>query len=48
VTFRHCGESVDASRWPNLAAYVKRIHERPSFKAMLDEESPLVERLRAA
>ena len=48
VTFRHCGESVDPARWPKLAAYVKRIHERASFKAMIDEESPLVQRLRAA
>src|SRR5262249_37215678 len=48
VTFRHCGEDVDPARWPGLAAYVKRIHERASFKAMFEEESPLVQRLRAA
>ena len=48
VTFRHCGESVDPARWPKLADYVKRVHERASFKAMIDEESPLVQRLRAA
>lgn len=48
VTFRHCGEEVDSGRWPKLAAYVRRIHDRPSFQAMIDEESPLVKRLRAA
>jgi glutathione S-transferase len=48
VTFRHCGEDVDPARWPKLAAYVRRIHERPAFRAMFEEESPLVQRLLAA
>lgn len=48
VNFRHAGETLDAARWPKLAAYVARVHERPSFKTMLDEESPLVQRFRAA
>ncbi len=48
VNFRHAGEAVDAKRWPKLAAYLERVHARPSFKAMIDEESPLVNRFRAA
>jgi glutathione S-transferase len=48
VNFAHSGESVDAARWPKLAAYVQRLHARPSFKAMLDEETPLIKSLRAA
>ncbi len=48
VNFHHAGETLDAARWPKLAAYVARIHARPSFKAMIDEESPLVKRFRAA
>ena len=48
VNFVHCGETVDAKRWPKLAAYVARIHARPSFKKMLDEETPIVQRFRAA
>ncbi|HEX4304106.1 MAG TPA: glutathione S-transferase family protein [Rhizomicrobium sp.] len=48
VNFHHAGETIDASRWPKLAAYIARIHARPSFKAMIDEESPLVNRFRAA
>lgn len=32
------GEKVDASRWPNLAAYVQRVHSRPSFKACIEQE----------
>ncbi len=48
VNFAHCGESVDAARWPKLAAYVQRLHARPSFKAMIDEETPFIKSLRAA
>ena len=32
------GEKVDESRWPALAAYVQRIHSRPSFKACIEQE----------
>jgi len=38
VNMMHGQESVDASRWPKLAAYVERIHSRPSFKALIEEE----------
>jgi glutathione S-transferase len=48
VNFEHAGEKLDPKRWPKLAAYVERIHARPSFKALLDEERPLVQRFRAA
>jgi glutathione S-transferase len=48
VNFKHAGEAMDGARWPKLAAYIERIHGRPSFKAMLDEENPLVQRFRAA
>jgi glutathione S-transferase len=48
VNFDHAGEKMDAARWPKLAAYMKRLHDRPSFAAMLAEERPLVERVRAA
>lgn len=48
VNFDHAGETVDAARWPKLGAYMKRIHERASFKALIDEERPFVQRFRAA
>ena len=38
VNLIHGGERVDAARWPNLAAYVERVHSRPSFKALIEEE----------
>jgi glutathione S-transferase len=48
VNFRHAGEALDTKRWPKLAAYIARIHARPSFKALIDEESAFVQRFRAA
>ncbi len=29
---------VDPKRWPKLAAYVARVHARPSFKALIEED----------
>ena len=38
VNLAHGGESVDAARWPKLAAYVESVHARPSFKGIIEEE----------
>ncbi len=48
VNFDHAGEMVDAARWPKLAVYGARLLQRPSFKALIDEERPVVQRFRAA
>lgn len=48
VNFEHAGETPDAGRWPKLAAFRARVHERPSFKACIDEEQPLAAHFRAA
>jgi glutathione S-transferase len=48
VNFEHAGGEIDPARWPNLAAYAKRIHARPSFKACIEEERPYIQRVRAA
>jgi len=42
ANFYYGGERVDSGRWPSLAAYVDRIHGRPSFKAILEEEKAAV------
>jgi len=39
VNLRHAGFGVDVRRWPKLARYVARVHSRPSFKALIEEES---------
>jgi len=42
VNFAHAGESVDATRWPRLAAYLERHHGRPSFKSLIEEEKAVL------
>jgi len=48
VNLEHAGEKVDPARWPKLAAFGKRMHERPSFKKLIEEERPFIQQLRAA
>lgn len=38
ANFFHGRGEIDAARWPKLAAYVARVHARPSFAALLEEE----------
>lgn len=38
VNLRLAGVSVDTARWPKLARYVARVHERPSFKKLIEED----------
>ena len=38
VNLQHAGEGVDAGRWPKLAAYVERVHGRPSMKGLIEQE----------
>jgi len=47
VNFFHAGETLDAKCWPGLAAYVARLHARPSFAAIIAEEMPLIELARS-
>jgi glutathione S-transferase len=36
------GVSIDTQRFPKLARYVARVHERPSFKNCIDEDKALL------
>jgi glutathione S-transferase len=38
VNAQFAGYRVDEKRWPKLAAYIQRIHSRPSFKSCIEEE----------
>jgi len=38
VNLRHAGYPPDAAKFPKLAAFVERMHSRPSFKACIEEE----------
>ena len=39
VNLRHAGVEPAAARWPTLAGFLSRIHQRPSFAALLAEET---------
>ena len=47
VNYHHAGETLDQGRWPRLAAYVARLHARPTFAALIAEEMPLIEKARS-
>lgn len=38
VNWQHARESIDARKYPRLASYVDRIHSRPSFKKLVEQE----------
>ena len=41
VNLRHAGFAPERKRFPRLRAFLDRIHGRPSFKALIDEETPV-------
>lgn len=44
VNFMHGGESIDAAKYPNLSRFLREMHARPSFKALIDEETAFLKR----
>jgi glutathione S-transferase len=47
VNYHLGGGAVDEKRWPKLAAYVARVHGRPSFKALIEEDQGFVKKAMA-
>ena len=45
VNFGHGREKIDHQRWPQLTAYVERLHQRPSFAQLIAAETALVNKL---
>jgi glutathione S-transferase len=41
VNLRHAGVAPERKRFPKLRAFIDRMHGRPSFKACIEEESPV-------
>jgi glutathione S-transferase len=41
VNMRHAGVAPQRRRWPRLRAFLDRVHGRPSFKKLIDEETPI-------
>ena len=46
VNYGHGDGPIDAARWPKLAAYVERIHARPSFKGLIAEDRGFIATLK--
>jgi glutathione S-transferase len=46
VNYQHGGGTIDRAKYPKLAAYVERIHGRPSFKGFIAEEQGLLAKLK--
>lgn len=44
VNFMHAGETIDATRYPHLAAFLDRMLNRPAFKDLIAEERALLGR----
>jgi glutathione S-transferase len=42
VNLHQAGYQADPKRWPKLAAYIGRIHARPSFKTLITEDNALL------
>ena len=45
VNLAHVGVTVEAARWPRLAAYIERVTRRPSFADLLVQERRIIEAL---
>lgn len=41
VNLRHAGVAPERARFPKLRAFLDRMHGRPSFKACIEEETPI-------
>ena len=41
VNLRHAGVAPERARWPKLRGFLDRLLARPSFKACIEEESPI-------
>jgi glutathione S-transferase len=41
VNLRHAGFAPERKRWPKLRAFIDRMHGRPSFKPLIEQESPV-------
>lgn len=46
VNLHHAGETVDATQFPALAAFVAKLHARPIFAACIAEEVAFLRRAR--
>lgn len=43
VSMAHCQVECDASKWPKLSAYIKRMHSLPVFSHIIKEEQQVLQ-----
>ena len=48
VTFLSAGDMIDSNKYPLLAAYIAKIHARPSFQKVLQSEKAYMNQSKAA
>ena len=48
AAYKYGGGAIDAGRWPKLAAWVERVHGRPSFKALMEKDLQTIEGMKNA
>lgn len=44
VNMRHAGFAPERKRWPKLRAFLDRMHGRPSFKTLIEQDAPFSKR----
>ena len=44
VNLRYAGFAPERKRWPKLRAFLDRMHARPSFKALIEQDAPFSKR----
>ena len=44
MNLRYAGFAPERKRWPKLRAFLDRMHGRPSFKALIEQEAPFSKR----
>jgi len=44
INLRYAGFAPERKRWPKLRAFLDRMHGRPSFKALIEQEAPFSKR----
>ena len=45
VNFEHAGYTLDTATYPNLTAFLERVHARPCFAGYLAEERAMIAKI---
>lgn len=45
ANYKYGSEQIDPQRWPNMAAYINRLHARPSFASLIEREAGFIQKI---